>query len=254
MINVTLIGCGNVAVHLYKAFKKAEAITVVEWYARNLNTLQVLKNEVAITDDIAALKEADVYIMAVSDDAITKVSQQFAFTGRLVVHTSGSMSLYNADKRNRRGVFYPLQTFSKAVPIDFKKVPVCLELEQKKDLKIVKAIADAIGSPNYKVNSKQRSALHLAAVFVNNFTNQMYRIGHEITEAEGVDFEILKPLIIETATKIEEVSPYMAQTGPALRGDKKTIAKHQEVLQKELHKEVYELMSNAIKTTHGKKL
>ena len=96
--------------------------------------------------------------------------------------------------------------------------------------------------------------MHLAAVFVNKFTNQLYRIAHEITESKSVDFNILKPLIKETANKIELVSPYMAQTGPAKRDDKKTIKKHLKALDIDIHKDICELLTKSIKITHGKKL
>jgi predicted short-subunit dehydrogenase-like oxidoreductase (DUF2520 family) len=151
-------------------------------------------------------------------------------------------------------VFYPLQTFSKAVDINFKDVPVCIEMEHKTDVKILEDLAAAIGSKSYKVNSEQRGALHLAAVFVNNFTNQLYRVGHEITESKSVDFNILKPLIKETAHKIDNLSPYLAQTGPAKRNDKKTIKKQLKALDSDLHKAIYELMTKSIQHTHGKKL
>jgi len=130
----------------------------------------------------------------------------------------------------------------------------CIEIEHKSNLNILKELVSSIGSKFYKVNSQQRTALHLAAVFINNFTNQLYRIGHEIAESESVDFNILKPLIKETANKIDNLSPYLAQTGPAKRNDKKTLKKHLKALNKDIHKEIYELMTESIQQTHGKKL
>ena len=254
MISVVLLGAGNVATHLYKAFNNANEIIINQWFNRSLEPLQPFKNDVEITNDLCQLKDADVYIIAVSDDAITQLSSQLLFKNSLVVHTSGSVNLYHLDKKNSRGVFYPLQTFSKDVDIDFSEVPICLEIEHEKDLDILKKLANAIGCKSHRVNSDQRSALHLAAVFVNNFTNQLYRIGHEITEYESVDFNILKPLIKETAHKIDNLSPYLAQTGPAKRNDKKTLKKHLKALDKDIHKEIYELMTKSIHQTHGKKL
>ena len=221
MISVVLLGAGNVATHLYKVFKKADGITVNQWFNRSLNPLQPYKNDVEITNNISQLKDADVYIIAVSDDAISQLSSQFLFENRLVVHTSGSVSLHNLDKKHLRGVLYPLQTFSKNTDLNFETVPFCIEIEHKTNFNILKELTSSIGSKSYRVNSEQRSALHLSAVFVNNFTNQMYRIGHEIAESKSVDFNILKPLIKETANKIDNLSPYLAQTGPAKRNDKK---------------------------------
>lgn len=254
MITVCILGAGNVATHLFKAFNKAENIVVNQWFNRNLETIEFYKNQVDIINDFSKLKEADLYILAVSDDAIKEVSAYLPFNNRFIVHTSGGLTLHEMDKKNSRGVFYPLQTFSKDAEVDFTEVPLCLEVENKSNLNLLKELAEAIGSKHYKVNSDQRSSLHLAAVFVNNFTNQLYRIAHEITESTSVEFNILKPLIKETAHKIEELSPYRAQTGPAKRNDKKTIKKHLKMLNNEQHKEIYELLTKAIQQTHGKKL
>ncbi|AXT19750.1 DUF2520 domain-containing protein [Flavobacteriaceae bacterium AU392] len=254
MINTVIIGAGNVATHLFNAFYNAKNISVSQWYARNLNDIQVFSNKTAITDKLSDLNDADIYIIAVSDDAIASLSSKLPFSNKLIAHTSGSVGLPDLNNKNHRSVFYPLQTFSKTAEIDFSEVPICIEIERKADLNLLKTLANEIGSPFYKVNSEQRSALHLAAVFVNNFSNQLYRIGHEITEASNVEFDILKPLIKETARKIEGLSPFMAQTGPAKRNDKKTIQKHLSALTNKKHKAVYELMTKSIQDTYGKKL
>ena len=254
MISVIILGAGNVATHLFKAFKKADAIEIKQWYNRNLDFIEQFKHEVEITNDIEKIVEADVYILAVSDDAIHDLSVKLPFSERFVVHTSGAMTLHQLDKKHDRGVFYPLQTFSKDVEIDFANVPFCLEVENKSNYEILNKLCESIGSPYYKINSEQRSSLHLAAVFVNNFVNQLYRIGHEISESTSVDFNILKPLITETARKIENLSPYRAQTGPALRHDKKTIKKHLKLLNNEQHQEIYKLLTKAIQQTHDQKL
>ncbi|HUH27174.1 DUF2520 domain-containing protein [Gelidibacter sp.] len=251
MISVIILGAGNVATHLFNAFDNSGTITVNQWFNRNIGSLQSYKNRVEITDDLSQLKEADLYIIAVSDDAVANLSVKLPFENRLVVHTSGTVNIHDLDKKNRRGVFYPLQTFSKSATLDFANVPICIEAIDKSDLKILKALSKAIGSKSHKVNTNQRKSLHLAAVFVNNFTNQLYRIAHEITEDEGVEFDILKPLIMETAIKVQELSPYMAQTGPAKRNDKKTIKKHLELLKNEQHKAIYELLTASIQKTHG---
>ncbi len=254
MISVIILGSGNVAFHLFKAFKVANDIEIIQWYNRNLESIEQYKQDVEITDDLDKLLEADIYILAVSDDAIKELSSKLPFSDRFVVHTSGAMSLHQLDKKNDRGIFYPLQTFSKDVELDFSNVPFCLEVETKTNFNLLIELCEAIGSSYYKVNSEQRSALHLAAVFVNNFTNQLYRTAHEITESTSVDFNILKPLIMETARKIQDLSPYRAQTGPALRRDKKTIKKHLKLLQNDHHKEIYNVLTKAIQQTHGKKL
>lgn len=254
MISVIILGAGNVATHLFKTFQKTEQISVKQWYNRHSNLISPYKNDVDIIDDLSQLKEADVYILAVSDDAVKELSSKLPFENRLVVHTSGSVSLYDIDKKHRRGVFYPLQTFSKDAYIDFVNVPICIEAIKSADYHTLKSLAISLGSATKRVNSDQRRVLHLAAVFVNNFTNQLYRIAHEITESEGADFDILKPLILETANKVQEFSPYMAQTGPAKRNDKKTLRKHLKILNNNPHhKAIYELLTESIQITHGRK-
>tara|TARA_R110002050_G_scaffold74772_6_gene160307 strand:- start:72614 stop:73381 length:768 start_codon:yes stop_codon:yes gene_type:complete len=253
MISVVILGAGNVATHLFKAFSKADNTIVNQWFNRNLKSIETYKNKVDITNDLSTLKEADIYILAVSDDAIAELSLQLPFKNRLVVHTSGSVSVYDIDKKHKRGVFYPLQTFSKDADMDFANVPICLETLNKECYPILKNLADSIGSPKRRVNGDQRRILHLAAVFVNNFTNQLYRIGHEITEGEGAEFDMLKPLILETAKKIQDLSPFKSQTGPAMRNDKKTIKKHLKLLENDHHKDIYKLLTTSIQRTHGRK-
>jgi predicted short-subunit dehydrogenase-like oxidoreductase (DUF2520 family) len=251
MISVVILGAGNVAHHLYKAFFSTENVTVTQWYNRDIKRIRPLNNKVKLTDDLSQLIEADIYIIAVSDDAISELSQQLPFENRLVVHTSGSVSGYDIDQKNRRGIFYPLQTFSKDAEIDFSQVPICYEALMKKDYDILKRLAKSISKITKRINSDQRAALHLAAVFVNNFTNQLFRVAHEITESKGAEFDLLKPLIIETANKVQDLSPFKAQTGPAKRNDKKTIKRHLKMLDNENHAAIYKLMTDSIKKTHA---
>ena len=253
MISIVILGAGNVATHLFKAFNNSKETTVIQWFNRSIESINPYRNTVDITNDLNALKDADVYILAVSDDVIGALSSKLPFENKLVVHTSGSVSVYDIDKKNKRGVLYPLQTFSKNTEMDFANVPICIETIDKKSYPILKALAKSTGSPTKRINSDQRRVLHLAAVFVNNFTNQLYRIGHEITESEGAEFDMLKPLILETAKKIQEVSPYRAQTGPAKRNDKKTIKKHLKSLDSQHHKDIYQLLTTSIQNTHGRK-
>ncbi len=253
MISVVILGAGNVASHLFKAFNKADNIKINQWYSRRIDAIASYKKDVEIIDDLALIKDADVYILAVSDDAVSELSSQLPFENKLVLHTSGSVSVYDIDKKHKRGVFYPLQTFSKEAEIDFTNVPICVETIDKKSFPIIRSLALAINSPTKRVNSDQRKVLHLAAVFVNNFTNQLYRIGHEITESQGAEFDLLKPLILETAKKVQDLSPFKAQTGPAKRNDKKTIRKHSKLLENQHHKDIYQLLTTSIQRTHGRK-
>ncbi|TDO71271.1 coenzyme F420-dependent NADP oxidoreductase-like protein [Flavobacterium chryseum] len=246
MIRITLIGSGNVAQHLIKAFTNTELVEIVQVYSRKKETLASLIEFDKITNDFEELKEADLYIIAVSDKAISDVSAQLPFQNRIVVHTSGAASLDVLDAKNRKGVFYPLQTFSKNKEIDFSTVPLCLEAENTFDFRILETVAKTISTAVFPINSDQRKALHVAAVFVNNFSNHLYQIGHEICEEHQVPFEILKPLIQETAEKINTLNPIDAQTGPAKRNDSTTIAAHLEYLTNENQKNIYKLITQSI--------
>lgn len=253
MITVTILGAGNVASHLYKAFKNAKDVTVKQWYNRTYSDISSYANEVDTIDDLSKLEDADIYIMAVSDDSIASLSRALPFENRLIAHTSGSVSIHDLDKKNQRAVFYPLQTFSKDAELNFSEIPICIEVTEKANLQFMKDLAEALGCKAHKITTEQRQTLHLSAVFINNFTNQLYRIAHEISDAKSINFDILKPLIMETARKVQDMSPYMAQTGPAKRNDKKTIKRHLKQIESEEHKAIYELLTASIKKTHGQR-
>lgn len=253
MIKVIIIGSGNVAQHLIQAFEKSKKIDVVQAFSRQKEAVSHLLDSDKITNNFNDIKEADLYIIAVSDDAIAAVSSKLPFENRLVVHTSGSVSIDALDKKNRNGIFYPLQTFSKKAEVDFSQIPLCLESEKESDFEFLKKVAEIISEKVYKINSEQRKALHVAAVFVNNFTNHLYQIGNQICTANQVPFEILQPLIQETAKKITQLSPQEAQTGPAIRNDQQTIATHLEFLKDENQKNIYQILTQSIQN-NGKKL
>jgi predicted short-subunit dehydrogenase-like oxidoreductase (DUF2520 family) len=253
MIKVSTIGSGNLAQHLIQAFQSNPSIELVQVMARNPKTVAHLLDSNRVISDYTQLQEADLYIIAVSDDAIAEVSSALPFKNRLIAHTSGTIALDSLNSNNRPAVFYPLQTFSKDKPIDFKSVPICLEAENENDLQILKQLAHSISNAVYEINSEQRKALHVAAVFVNNFVNHLYQIGNEICDANAIPFAILKPLIQETANKIATLSPKAAQTGPAKRNDISTIAAHQQFLTDENQAAIYNLLTQSIQD-NGKKL
>jgi len=163
-----------------------------------------------------------------------------------VVHTSGTSELSVLDSKNKKGVFYPLQTFSKDKEIDFSSIPMCLEAENEEDFKTLENVAQTLSQKVFAISSEQRKSLHVAAVFVCNFVNHMYTIGNQICEENKVPFEVLQPLILETANKITDLKPETAQTGPALRNDTKTINKHLEFLQESNYQELYKLLTQSI--------
>ena len=253
MIQITIIGSGNVAQHLIKAFAKSEAVEIAQVFSRKKEKLSSFIEFDKIVSNYEDLKESDLYIIAVTDNAIAEVSQQLPFNNQLVVHTSGTASIETLDDKNRKGVFYPLQTFSKNKEIDFSIIPICLEADNTFDFRVLETVAKSISKAVFPINSEQRKALHVAAVFVNNFTNHLYQIGQEICEENQVSFDILKPLIQETAEKIKTLEPIDAQTGPAKRNDSSTIEAHLEYLTDENQKNIYKILTQSIQH-NGKKL
>ncbi|WP_310557159.1 DUF2520 domain-containing protein [Flavobacterium sp.] len=253
MIKVVIIGSGNVAHHLIKAFTKSNTIEIIQVLARQKESISHLLDSNKITDNTNDLVEADLYIIAVSDNAIAEVSSQLNFQNKLVVHTSGSIAMMDLDSKNRKGVFYPLQTFSKNKEVDFHQIPIGIETQNDDDHQLLETIAKSISDKVFNINSQQRKGLHVAAVFVNNFVNYLYKIGNDICVENNIPFDILKPLIQETASKIESLSPNDAQTGPAKRNDTQTINTHLNFLSDENQKEIYKLLTKSI-IDNGKKL
>lgn len=252
MISISVIGAGQVGTQFCKAINTTKNLHLEQWYNRSKIGPENGLVGVNFCNDLMQLKPADLYIIAVSDSAVETISNALPFEKRLVVHTSGSVALRFLNKKNRKGVFYPLQTFTKTSDLDFVNVPICIETTDKSDRKLLKSVAEALGSPTYFIQSEQRQSLHLSAVFVNNFTNQLYRIAHEITDREGLEFDILKPLMQETIQKLQKLSPYMAQTGPAIRNDKKTIKHHLKLLERTpKYQKIYEILTQSIQYTHG---
>ncbi len=253
MTKIVILGTGNIAQHLFDAFEEHSNLEVVQVLGRNDPALEYFNKSTETDTNFGELADADIYIAAVSDDSIYAVCEQLKITNKLVVHCSGSMEMTAMPSHNRRGVFYPVQTFSKGRHVDFKDVPICIEAENDRDLAALNGLATTLSCHVYTVTSKQRGHVHLAAVFVNNFTNYLYGVGAEICRKNGLPFDILHSLIAETAAKIQEVSPIKAQTGPARRADKGTIAKHLALLQQKNYFEIYSLLSRSIEETYGDK-
>ena len=246
MKKVTIIGSGNVAQHLLKAILHSSELHLQQILVRKIESVENLIDPTKIIINYGDLLESDLYIIAVSDSAIREVSLNLPFSDRLVAHTSGTMPLDSMSKKNRRAVFYPLQTFSKTKSVDFKKVPLCLEAENLNDLEELKVLGSFISNKVNLINSQQRKSLHVAAVFVSNFANHLYTIGEEICKENNISFEILKPLIKETAEKIFYLDPKHAQTGPAIRGDQNTIDAHLNFLKNSEYNKIYKLLTESI--------
>ncbi|MBI1227688.1 MAG: DUF2520 domain-containing protein [Bacteroidetes bacterium] len=257
-MRIVLIGAGNVATHFGRKLMEVGE-QVIQVFSRNrLKALQLAKElEAAATNDFAEINtDADLYILAVHDDAIGEIAAQLAengITDKLIVHTSGAtpMRVFEAASTLKRvGVFYPLQTFSKIRKPDFQKIPICIEARQEDDLTILLNLAHNLSNKVYHINDEQRASLHLAAVFVNNFTNHLFAIGEKIQTDSGLHFEMLLPLIHETVAKLTEGPPAVMQTGPAIRHDEATILRHLHLLSGQpTLQEIYQIMTKSIQQT-----
>jgi len=253
MHTVVILGTGNLAEHLCNTFSSVDKVKLVQVYGRNPEKLKKFDTYAATCTNPTEIKDADIYIIAVKDDAISSVSELLSNKKGIVVHTSGAVEMESIQHKNK-GVFYPLQTFTADNPTDFHDIPICIEAKEIASLTILNHLACTISNTVHKITSAQRKKLHLAAVFVNNFTNHLYSIGEDICVEEGLPFSLLHPLIRETAEKLKTMSPKTAQTGPARRGDEKSIEKHLSLLKNKKQSELYTLLSEAIKTTYEKEL
>lgn len=253
MKSIVLFGAGNVATHLHKALSRTSKFRVIQVYNHKPESLIPFSTGVKTTTSMQEVLPADIYLIAVKDDAIPQIVKELKQRDALVVHTAGAVSMDILERFPRRGIFYPLQTFSKNKDIDFRSIPICIEANNEKDLGLLEDLAGSISEKFYRINSAQRKSLHVAAVFVSNFVNNLYAQGEAICQENNIPFEILHPLILETAQKITVMSPGEAQTGPARRNDIQVIQSHLSLL-KEDQKEIYSLLTQSIQNLYGKEL
>jgi predicted short-subunit dehydrogenase-like oxidoreductase (DUF2520 family) len=252
-MNVSFIGSGNLAWHLAPALDNTD-FAVKEIYSPNqknagalVEKLYQAKTKPSLDFSISPSK---IFIIAVPDDAIAEVVKNLKLpTNSILVHTSGSqpLSLLGYASTPNIGVFYPLQTFTKAKKIDFKEIPIFVESENSQVEKVLVKMGKAISKKVNKVSSEDRKALHIAAVFASNFTNHMLTIAEDILDKHKLNFELLKPLIVETVNKSLSIGPEKSQTGPAKRGDLEILDHHYEFLKSdEQLAEMYKLISQHI--------
>lgn len=246
---IALIGSGRVAVHLGSVLQ-SKGFDIVGVYGRDENEAEQLAQKLKTKRimRLSATLNADLIILAVSDDAVGEVVRQLSPQSKgLVVHTSGSVSMTIIPSYLRRGVLYPLQTFSRDKKIVWENVPFCLEAETDADVNALGAVAERISRKVYLLSSQQRKALHLAAVFANNFANLMFEFSEELLAKAEIDRTILHPLILETANKVLMQPAAESQTGPARRGDLETIRTQQQLLgERNALREVYDLLTREI--------
>lgn len=254
MISTVVLGFGNVGKHLCLALEQSDAAQLVQIYNRSQIEVPESLQKVEFIHKLEDLARADLYLIALPDDAIKSFSDKLTKYNAIVAHTSGSKSLEALEKHDRAAVFYPLQTFSSDRTMDFSTVPICIEAKHSDDEAMLVQLAESISEKVKVISSEERKKLHLAAVFASNFPNHLYHMASEILGEHQLDFDLLKPLIAETADKIQSLPPVAAQTGPARRGDENTIENHLHLLTNSRYREIYELLTHSIQETYGKKL
>jgi len=247
---IVLLGAGNLATQLGICLKE-NGFPIVCIYSRTIDSARKLGEllDVPYTNKLEKIPtNAELYIFAIKDDALPELLSNFPKTTGIWVHTAGSLpaSVFEA-YTDHYGVIYPLQTFSKHRKINFKEIPIFIEAKQEQDMLLLTDFARKLSEKVIPLSSEKRKYYHLAAVFACNFSNHTYTLASEILEKQDLDWEFLKPLIRETASKIEEITPQKAQTGPAIRYDRKVIDKQLELLEDDKSKqELYEKISRSI--------
>ncbi|MEN0052714.1 MAG: DUF2520 domain-containing protein [Mucilaginibacter sp.] len=249
-MRITIIGSGNVATHMAAAFKNA-GHRIIQVYSRQIQHAAMLAYHVGAeaTDDLEAIfPDTDIFIISIKDDAIAGMVEALIKHQKLIVHTSGATGLSTVRAfTDYAGVLYPLQTFSKSKEVDFFTVPLCIEGADESITKLLKELAATISNNVYVVSSADRKILHLAAVFACNFPNYLYGIAQQLLADHGMDFNMLRPLIMETAQKVQTQLPALVQTGPAVRNDRVTMDAHLQLLSNQPQlQEIYTLLSQAI--------
>ena len=253
-MKVVFIGAGNVATHLTYIIKEA-GHSILQVFSKTIESSETLASKLqceCTTDCQKIRKDADIYIISVSDRAIDDVVGEIPKINpdALWVHTSGSVSI-DSIKCSRRGVLYPLQTFSKQRELNSSDIPFFIESNNDEDLKLLNDFASSISSNVQILDSEKRKYIHLAAVFCCNFVNHCCTLSSNILEEKGIPFYMMLPLIDETISKLHELSPSDAQTGPAVRFDKNIIDKHLSLLENDKDvQHIYSIMSKSIYDNH----
>ena len=252
MIKISIIGAGNVGINMFQTLRKKKDVKIVSLFNRSIEKILGYRNKIFITNDINEIKISDIYIISTNDSSIEKISNKLKGGDGIVVHTSGSTEMKILCIHKNFGVFYPLQTLTKDKLSDFKNIPICIEANNDINTKKLKKLVKIIGSKCYHVDSKQRLALHVAAVFACNFTNYLFSIAYDICTNNKIPFETLFPLIKETLEKIEKNKPSKIQTGPAIRKDMNTIKKHLNFIKSKNSKKIYSILTDRIIANNGK--
>ncbi|PKF75140.1 Rossmann-like and DUF2520 domain-containing protein [Chryseobacterium sp. PMSZPI] len=243
-MQIVMIGSGNVAYHMAKAFM-LKGIPLAQIFGRNEKELNKISVELDIPYSTERLEDADLYIICVSDNSVEDVSKIISKKNCLVSHTSGSLPKEILAGEYRKASLYPLQTFSKSKELEYEKIPFFIEAENEEDKKILFEIASRISKNVMESNHEKRKYIHLTAVFACNFVNHLFSRAKEVSDSQNIPFDYFLPLIDETVQKIHEMDPKTAQTGPAVRNDVRILELHEQLLQGE-SLEIYKTMNHSI--------
>lgn len=244
-MQTVIIGSGNVAYHLAKAFV-LNNIPLAQLFGRNEEDLKKISEELNIPYSTEKPEDADLYIICVSDGSVENVSRLITKKDCLVAHTSGSLPKEVLAGEYRKSSFYPLQTFSKSKTLEYEKIPFFIEAETEEDTKTLFSMASQISENVMESSHEKRKYIHLTAVFACNFVNHLFSRAKEISDSQQIPFHYFLPLIDETVQKIHEIEPKSAQTGPAVRNDVRVLRLHEQLLQGE-SLEIYKIMNHSIK-------
>ncbi|MCU7614537.1 DUF2520 domain-containing protein [Chryseobacterium sp. GMJ5] len=244
-MQIVIIGSGNVAYHLAKAFTRKN-IPLKQIYGRNTSDLKEISEELGIPYSTDQLEDAEVYLICVSDRSVEDISKIITKKECLVAHTSGSLAKEILMGEYRKSSFYPLQTFSKSKDLEYKNIPFFIETENEEDKNVLMHLASQISEKVMESNFEKRKYIHLTAVFACNFVNHLFSRAKEISDSQDIPFDYFLPLIDETVQKIHEIDPRSAQTGPAVRNDTRILEMHEQLLKGE-SLEIYKTINHSIK-------
>ncbi|MCQ2606100.1 MAG: F420-dependent NADP oxidoreductase [Bacteroidales bacterium] len=254
-MNVVIIGAGNVGTHFARALKSAN-IPVLQVVSRTMKSAVELASELGCsfaTDYQDINPHGDIYILCVSDDSISSIVRQLPIQDKLVVHTSGSVGIkVFYDYATNYGCIYPLQSFSKFKDLNYAEIPVFVEANTEENQQILIDLMKQITPHVQVLSSQQRAIIHLCGVLVNNFSNHLYTLAEMMMKDNQLQFELLKPLLKETYEKMLKYSPYISQTGPAVRNDEIILQRHRDLLADNPDVlNIYNAMTESIKKTHS---
>lgn len=248
---ITIVGAGNVGHNFGLGFKHAGYIAK-EIYSRTQRSALLLSKTLNCdyTTDIKSLsKDTDLIILAVNDDVLADLIDQIEIKDKPIVHTSGStpINVFEGKGFTKYGIFYPVQSFSKNETESLYPIPICIEGNDEEMENLLLSLARSVSTKVYSLDSAKRKALHVAAVFANNFTNHMFHIADDLLKQHQISFEVIRPLLEKTSNKIKTEKPLNVQTGPAVRNDQNVIQSHLGYLEKQTdYQDIYDIITKSI--------